>query len=63
MSKVVQFPRWGPEDRLRDELMTARAILRDLIDSEVTEDLVQAVSDLADDLIKACDAYKSEGRL
>jgi hypothetical protein len=63
MSKVVEFPRLDAGDRFRDELMTARAILCGLIDSEVTDDLVEAVEDLADDLIKACDAYKSEGRL
>jgi hypothetical protein len=42
------------EERFRERLMTARAMLRLLIDeSEVTEDVLAAVSDLADDLRKA----------
>ena len=61
ISKVIQFV--GPEERLHDELMTARALLRPLIDEdEVTEDVLEAVEDLAEDLKKAVRNYRSSGR-
>lgn len=60
---VVHFPVTSAKDRFRHELTTAISILCGHVNSEITEDLVQAIEDLADDLIKACDAYKLEGRV
>ena len=62
MSNVVEFKRWNAEDRFRDQLMTSIAILRHHADCDVTGDLVEAVENLADDLIRACDAYRMDGR-
>ena len=58
--KVIPLLR--AEDRLRDELMTARAILRNAIDGPVDEGLLELISDLADDLKKAVRNYRSSGR-
>jgi hypothetical protein len=63
MSKVVRFPATSAEQRFRHELNTAIAILVRHAKREITEDLLEAIEDLAEDLIKACDAYKSEGRV
>ena len=58
--KVIPLLR--AEDRLRDELMTARAILRNAIDGPVDTNLLELISDLADDLKKAVRNYRSSGR-
>jgi hypothetical protein len=58
--KVIPLLR--AEDRLRDELMTARAILRNAIDGPVDKNLLELISDLADDLKKAVRNYRSSGR-
>jgi hypothetical protein len=58
--KVIPLLR--AEDRLRDELMTARAILRNAIDGPVDEGLLELIEDLADDLKKAVRNYRSGGR-
>jgi hypothetical protein len=58
MSKVVEFKGWSAEDRLRDELMTARAILRNAVDGPVSDDLLRLVEDIADDLKKAINNYR-----
>ena len=58
--KVIPLLR--AEDRLRDELMTARAILRGAIDGPVDKNLLELISDLADDLKKAVRNYRSSGR-
>lgn len=58
--KVIPLLRAG--DRLRDELMTARAILRNAIDGPVDKNLLELISDLADDLKKAVRNYRSGGR-
>lgn len=58
--KVIPLLR--AEDRLRDELMTARAILRNAIDGPVDKNLLELISDLADDLKKAVRNYRSGGR-
>jgi hypothetical protein len=63
MSKIIRLRQVNAEERFRDQLMTARAILRSLIDSEVTEDLLVAVEDLSDDIMKAVDNFRNEGRL
>jgi hypothetical protein len=63
MSKVVRFPATTAEQRFRHELNTAIAILVRHAKSEVTEDLLVAVEDLADDLVKAVDGFRMEGRL
>jgi hypothetical protein len=61
MSNVVQLRYEDPEERFRDRLMTARAILRGLIDEEsVTEDVLQAVCDLADDMVKAVGEFRRD---
>ena len=57
--KVIPLLR--AEDRLRDELMTARAILRNAIDGPVDKNLLELISDLADDLKKAVRNYRSGG--
>jgi hypothetical protein len=49
------------EDRFRDQLMTARAILRGLADEdEVTEAVLEATADLAEDLLKAVEALRHD---
>jgi hypothetical protein len=58
--KVIPLLR--AEDRLRDELMTARAILRNAIDGPVDKNLLELIEDLADDLKKAVRNYRSGGR-
>jgi hypothetical protein len=58
--KVI--PLVSGEDRLRDELMTARAILRNAIDGPVDKNLLELISDLAEDLKKAVRNYRSSGR-
>ena len=58
--KVIPLLR--AEDRLRDELMTARAILRNAIDGPVDKNLLELIEDLADDLKKAVRNYRSSGR-
>jgi hypothetical protein len=58
MSKIVAFRRCGAKERFRDQLEVACAILRNAIDSPVDEDLLDAVGDLANDLLKAIDAYR-----
>ena len=58
--KVIPLLR--AEDRLRDELMTARAILQNAIDGSVDTNLLELISDLADDLKKAVRNYRSSGR-
>jgi hypothetical protein len=58
--KVIPLLR--AEDRLRDELMTARAILRNAIDGPVDANLLELIEDLADDLKKAVRNYRSGGR-
>jgi hypothetical protein len=58
MNRVVAFRRSCAKERLRDQLEVARAILRNAIDSPVDEDLLNAVGDLANDLLKAIDAYR-----
>ena len=55
-SKVIQFV--SAEDRLRDELMTARAILRNAIDGPINDDLLGLITDIADDLRKAVSNYR-----
>ena len=55
-SKVIQFV--SAEDRLRDELMTARAILRNAVDAPINDDLLRLVADIADDLRKAVSNYQ-----
>ena len=47
--KVIPLLR--AEDRLRDELMTARAILRNAIDGPMDKNLLELIEDLANDLI------------
>jgi hypothetical protein len=59
----VHFPATTAEQRFRHELNTAIAILVRHAKSEVTEDLLEAIENLGDDLIKMVDAYRSEGRL
>jgi hypothetical protein len=59
MGKVVELRRGDAEDRFRDRLMTARAILRGLVDEErVTEDVLVAVADLTEDLLKATEEFR-----
>jgi hypothetical protein len=58
--KVIPLLR--AEDRLRDELMTALAILRNAIDGPVDKNLLELIEDLADDLKKAVRNYRSSGR-
>jgi hypothetical protein len=58
MGKVVELRRADAEDRFRDRLMTARALLRPLIDEEeITEDVLEATADLAEDLLKAVEEF------
>jgi hypothetical protein len=60
MGKVVELRRVDAEDRFRDRLATARAILRPIIDAEeVTEDVLTATEDLADDLLKAVEEFRN----
>jgi|SoiMethySBSTD1v2_1073268.scaffolds.fasta_scaffold4929899_2 hypothetical protein len=63
MSRVVRFPAASAEQRFRHELNTAIAILVRHAKSEITEDLLVAIEDLADDLIKAVDGFRMEGLL
>jgi hypothetical protein len=59
MGKVVELRRVDAEDRFRDRLATARAISRPLIDEDaVTEAVLEATADLAEDLVKAVDEFR-----
>jgi hypothetical protein len=61
MGKVVELRRVDAEDRFRDQLMTARAILRGLAnEDEVTEAVLEATADLAEDLLKAVEALRHD---
>jgi hypothetical protein len=61
MGKVVELRRVDAEDRFRDRLMTARALLRPLIDEEeITEDVLEATADLAEDLLKAVEEFRHD---
>jgi hypothetical protein len=59
---VIQLRALRAEERFRDQLATARAILRSLIDSEITDDVVQGAEDLAEDIFKAAEELRSERR-
>ena len=58
MSRVVRFPTRTAKQRFRAELETAISILYRQANGEITEDLLDAVGDLANDLHKAIDAYR-----
>jgi hypothetical protein len=58
MSKVVELRRLSRDERFREQLYCAVAILRQHLDAEIDEDVVGAVADLGDDLRKAVREWK-----
>jgi hypothetical protein len=62
VTKVVSFTRWTAAERLRAELVVAAQIIHGLAQTPMSEDLLDAVSDLATDLEKAVEEYRMETR-
>jgi hypothetical protein len=60
---IVRLRQVDAEERFRDQLATAITILRNHVGHEITDDLLEAIEDLADDLVKAVDEFRMEGRL
>jgi hypothetical protein len=63
MNKVVRFPTRTAKQRFRAELETAISILHRQANGEIIEDLVQAVQDLAKDLVTAVECFRNDGQL
>jgi len=59
---VIEFKRWSAAERLRAELVVAAQIIHGLAQTPMSEDLPDAVSDLAADLEKAVEEYRMETR-
>jgi hypothetical protein len=59
---IVRLRQVDAEERFRDQLATAITILRNHV-GQITDDLLEAIEDLADDLVKAVDEFRMEGRL
>jgi hypothetical protein len=57
---VIQLRVLKAEERFRNRLATARAILHTFAGSEVSEDLCAAAEHLADDLRSAAQAMRTE---
>jgi hypothetical protein len=60
---VVEFKRWSAAERLRAELFVAAQIIHGLAQTPASEEWLEAIEDLADDLIRGVAAYRDEGRL
>jgi hypothetical protein len=63
VSNVVEFKRWNAAERLRAELVVAAQIIHGLAQTPASEEWLEAIQDLADDLIKGVASYRDEGRL
>jgi hypothetical protein len=60
---VVEFKRLSAVERLRAELKVAAQILHRLAQTKASEEWLQSIEDLADDLIRGVMAFRDEGRL